>query len=223
MRVLVVEDEKKLGELLGRGLREEGYAADVADRGEEALWMARAVPYDAIVLDVMLPGADGFEVCRRLRHDGVWTPVLMLTARDGVDDRVVGLDAGADDYLTKPFSPRELVARVKAILRRAEPAAPAPEVIEVGGAVIDLGRREVRAGGAVIDMTGKEFELLRYLAENRGRALSRQQILDGVWGYGWYGDARTVDVHVAQVRKKLGGAVDITTVRGVGYRLDPPS
>src|SRR5581483_12376620 len=166
------------------------------------------------------------EVCRRLRADAVpglsGVPVIFLTARDGEIDRILGLELGADDHLTKPCSPRELVARVKAILRRAEPAAPAPEVIEAGGAVIDIGRREVRAGGAVIDMTGKEFELLRYLAENRGRALSRQQILDGVWGYGWYGDARTVDVHVAQVRKKLGDAVAITTVRGVGYRLDPP-
>src|SRR6476646_2495487 len=126
MRVLVVEDEKKLGELLRRGLREEGYAAD---RGEEALWMARAVPYDAIVLDVMLPGTDGFEICRRLRRDGVWTPVLMLTARDGVDDRVVGLDAGADDYLTKPFSFEELLARLRALTRRAP--VERPPVLEV--------------------------------------------------------------------------------------------
>ena len=150
-------------------------------------------------------------------------PVIFLTARDGEIDRILGLEMGADDYLTKPFSPRELVARVKAILRRSEASAPAPEVLEVGGAV----DRPRPAGGPgarppVVDCTGKEFELLRYLAENRGRALSRQQILDGVWGYGWYGDARTVDVHVAQVRKKLGDAVAITTVRGVGYRLDPP-
>ena len=125
MRVLVVEDEKKLGELIGRGLREEGYAADVADRGEDALWMARAVPYDAIVLDVMLPGADGFEVCRRLRSDDVWTPVLMLTARDEIDDRVGGLDAGADDYLTKPFAFEELLARLRALTRRTPVERPA--------------------------------------------------------------------------------------------------
>jgi DNA-binding response OmpR family regulator len=206
-----------------------------AATGEDGLAAAKRERPRLVVLDVGLPGIDGLEVCRRLQADagfgGGSVPVIFLTARDGEIDRILGLEMGADDYLTKPFSPRELVARVKAILRRSESAAPAPEVIEVGGAVIDLGRREVRAslGGrgvpgesVVVDLTGREFELLRYLAENGGRAMSRQQILDGVWGFGWYGDARTVDVHVAQVRKKLGDAVAITTVRGVGYRLDPP-
>ena len=220
--ILVVDDEANIADLVELYLRKEGFRVLKAATGEDGLAAAKRERPRLVVLDVGLPGIDGLEVCKRLRAEGD-VPVIFLTARDGEIDRILGLELGADDYLTKPFSPRELVARVKAILRRAEPAAPAPEVIEVGGAVIDLGRREVRAEGVVIEMTGKEFELLRYLAENRGRALSRQQILDGVWGYGWYGDARTVDVHVAQVRKKLGGAVDITTVRGVGYRLDPPT
>ena len=224
--ILVVDDEANIADLVEMYLRKEGFRVLKAGTGEDGLAAAKRERPRLVVLDVGLPGIDGLEVCRRLRADsslvGGNVPVIFLTARDGEIDRILGLEMGADDYLTKPFSPRELVARVKAILRRTESSAPAPEVIEVGGAVIDLGRREVRAQGRVVDMTGKEFELLRYLADNRGRALSRQQILDGVWGYGWYGDARTVDVHVAQVRKKLGDAVAITTVRGVGYRLDPP-
>ena len=219
--VLVVDDEANIADLVDMYLRKEGFRVLKAGTGEDALVAAKRERPRLVVLDVGLPGIDGLEVCRRLRADSD-VPVIFLTARDSEIDRILGLEMGGDDYLTKPFSPRELVARVKAILRRSEASAPAPEVLEVGGAVIDLGRREIRAHGAVVDCTGKEFELLRYLAENRGRALSRQQILDGVWGYGWYGDARTVDVHVAQVRKKLGDAVAITTVRGVGYRLDPP-
>ena len=224
--ILVVDDEANIADLVEMYLRKEGFRVLKAGTGEDGLAAAKRERPRLVVLDVGLPGIDGLEVCRRLQADatlgGGSVPVIFLTARDSEIDRILGLEMGADDYLTKPFSPRELVARVKAILRRTESSAPAPEVIEVGGAVIDLGRREVRAQGRVVDMTGKEFELLRYLADNRGRALSRQQILDGVWGYGWYGDARTVDVHVAQVRKKLGDAVAITTVRGVGYRLDPP-
>ncbi len=221
----MVDDEANIADLVDMYLRKEGFRVLKAATGEDGLAAAKRERPRLVVLDVGLPGIDGLEVCRRLRADsgpGPGIPVIFLTARDGEIDRILGLEMGADDYLTKPFSPRELVARVKAILRRSEASAPAPEVIEIGGAVIDLGRREVKAHDAVIDCTGKEFELLRYLAENRGRALSRQQILDGVWGYGWYGDARTVDVHVAQVRKKLGDAVAITTVRGVGYRLDAP-
>jgi DNA-binding response OmpR family regulator len=224
--ILVVDDEANIADLVEMYLRKEGFRVLKAATGEDGLAAAKRERPRLVVLDVGLPGIDGLEVCRRLQAEagfgGGSVPVIFLTARDGEIDRILGLEMGADDYLTKPFSPRELVARVKAILRRSESSAPAPELIEVGDAVVDLGRREVRANGAVVDCTGKEFELLRYLAENRGRALSRQQILDGVWGYGWYGDARTVDVHVAQVRKKLGGAVAITTVRGVGYRLDPP-
>ena len=224
--ILVVDDEANIADLVELYLRKEGFRVLKAGTGEDGLAAARRERPRLVVLDVGLPGIDGLEVCKRLRADAVpglsGVPVIFLTARDGEIDRILGLELGADDYLTKPFSPRELVARVKAILRRTESSAPAPEVIEIGGAVIDVGRREVRANGEVVEFTGKEFELLRYLAENGGRALSRQQILDGVWGYGWYGDARTVDVHVAQVRKKLGEAVAITTVRGVGYRLDPP-
>ncbi|HEV7864368.1 MAG TPA: response regulator transcription factor [Acidimicrobiia bacterium] len=231
--ILVVDDEENIADLVELYLRQEGFRVLKAGTGEDGLAAAKRERPRLVVLDVGLPGIDGLEVCRRLRSDHAsgTVPVIFLTARDSEIDRILGLEMGGDDYLTKPFSPRELVARVKAILRRSEAAAPAPEVIEVGGAIVDLGRREVRAnpGGrgvpgetVVVDMTGKEFELLRYLAENSGRALSRQQILDGVWGYGWYGDARTVDVHVAQVRKKLGDAVAITTVRGIGYRLDAP-
>src|SRR5919197_6594089 len=218
--ILVVDDEPKIVQLARDYLEHAGFGVVTARDGREALQAVRQHRPDLVVLDLGLPELDGLDVTRTLRRDSN-LPIVMLTARDDEIDKILGLEMGADDYLTKPFSPRELVARVKAILRRSEGSAPAPEVIEVGGAVIDLGRREVRANGAVVDCTGKEFELLRYLAENRGRALSRQQILDGVWGYGWYGDARTVDVHVAQVRKKLGDAVAITTVRGLGYRLDP--
>ena len=224
--ILVVDDEANIADLVELYLRKEGFRVLKAATGEDGLAAAKRERPRLVVLDVGLRGIDGLEVCRRLRSEagsGAGIPVIFLTARDGEIDRILGLEMGADDYLTKPFSPRELVARVKAILRRSEASAPTAEVIEVGGAVIDLGRREVRARGAVVDCTTKEFELLRYLAENCGRALSRQQILDGVWGYGWYGDARTVDVHVAQVRRKLGDAVSITTVRGVGYRLDPPA
>ena len=158
-----------------------------------------------------------------LRTCAMWTstvPVIFLTARDGEVDRVLGLELGGDDYVTKPFSPAELVARVKAVLRRAD-GAPAPEVVQAGPVTIDVGRREVLVDDVPIDFTTKEFDLLRFLAERPGLALSRQQILDGVWGYDWFGDVRTVDVHIAQVRKKVEGAVRIDTVRGVGYRLDP--
>jgi DNA-binding response OmpR family regulator len=148
--------------------------------------------------------------------------VIFLTARDGEIDRVLGLELGADDYVTKPFSPAELVARVKAVLRRADGTAPPSEVMQAGSVTIDIGRREVVIDGEVVPFTTKEFDLLRFLAERAGLALSRQQILDGVWGYDWFGDVRTVDVHIAQVRKKVGDAVQISTVRGVGYRLDAP-
>jgi DNA-binding response OmpR family regulator len=173
-----------------------------------------------VVLDVGLPDVDGLEVCRRLRQTSN-IPVIFLTARDGEVDRVLGLELGGDDYLTKPFSPAELVARVKAVLRRVDGSA-APEVVQAGPVTIDVGRREVLIDDSPVEFTTKEFELLRFLAERPGLALSRQQILDGVWGYDWFGDARTVDVHIAQVRKKLGDSVVITTVRGVGYRLEAP-
>jgi len=218
--VLVVEDEKKLGELLGRGLREEGHAADVADRGEEALWMAHAVPYDAIVLDVMLPQGDGFEICRRLRDDGIWTPVLMLTARDAVDDRVLGLDAGADDYLTKPFAFEELLARLRALTRRAP--AERPPVIEVGDLRLDPAAHRAWRGDKELDLSAKEFTLLELFMRRPGIALSRTQLLDGAWDIAFESRSNVVDVYVRYLREKIDrpfGRDSIETVRGVGYRL----
>ncbi|HEY5693264.1 MAG TPA: response regulator transcription factor [Gaiellaceae bacterium] len=220
MRVLVVEDEKKLGELLGRGLREEGYAADVADRGEAALWMARAVAYDAIVLDVMLPGVDGFEVCRRLRQDGVWTPVLMLTARDAIEDRVSGLDTGADDYLTTPFSFDELLARIRALTRRAP--GERPSVLEVGELRLDPAAHRAWRGDHELDLSAKEFALLELFMRRAGVALTRNQLLDGAWDFAFESRSNVVDVYVRYLRQKIDRPFEtdsIETVRGVGYRL----
>jgi len=220
MRVLVVEDETKLRELLRRGLGEEGYTADVADRGEEALWMAHAVSYDAIVLDVMLPGADGFEVCRRLRGNGVWAPVLMLTARDEIDDRVNGLDAGADDYLTKPFAFEELLARLRALSRRAP--VERPSVIEVGDLRLDPAAHRAWRGEQELDLTAKEFALLELFMRRPGMTLSRTQLLDGAWDIAFESRSNVVDVYVRYLRDKIDrpfGRSTIQTVRGVGYRL----
>jgi two-component system, OmpR family, response regulator len=220
MRVLVVEDEKKLGQLLARGLREEGYAADLAERGEDALWMARAVAYDAIVLDVMLPGVDGFEVCRRLRDGGVWSPVLMLTARDAVDDRVTGLDAGADDYLAKPFSFEELLARLRALTRRAPVERPA--VLEAGELRLDPAAHRAWRGEAELDLSAKEFSLLELFMRRPGVVLSRTQLLDGAWDIAFEARSNVVDVYVRYLREKIDrpfGRDSIETVRGVGYRL----
>jgi two-component system, OmpR family, response regulator len=220
MRVLVVEDEKKLGELLRRGLDEEGYAADVADRGEEALWMARAVEYDVIVLDVMLPGADGFEICRRLRGNGVWAPVLMLTARDAVDDRVSGLDAGADDYLTKPFAFEELLARIRALTRRAPVERPA--VLEVGDLRLDPAAHRAWRGDQELDLSAKEFALLELFMRRPGVTLSRTQLLDGAWDIAFESRSNVIDVYVRYLREKIDrpfGRDSIETIRGVGYRL----
>jgi len=220
MRVLVVEDEKKLGELLARGLREEGHAADLADRGEEALWMANAVDYDAIVLDVMLPGVDGFEVCRRLRAGSVWAPVLMLTARDAVDDRVGGLDAGADDYLVKPFSFEELLARLRALTRRAPVERPA--VLEVGDLRLDPAAHRAWRGDTELELSAKEFALLELFMRRPGMVLSRAQLLDGAWDIAFESRSNVVDVYVRYLREKIDrpfGRDSIETVRGVGYRL----
>jgi DNA-binding response OmpR family regulator len=216
--ILVVDDEPNIAELIELYLSREGFQVVKADSGEGAVQAVADHRPRLVVLDIGLPDIDGLEVCRRLRRTST-IPVIFLTARDGEVDRVVGLELGADDYVTKPFSPPELVARVKAVLRRTDPAATA-EIIQVADATIDLGRREVRVRGDVIPFTTREFELLQFLAEHPGLALSRQQILDGVWGYDWFGDERTVDVHLAQVRKKLDGAVRIDTVRGIGYRLE---
>jgi DNA-binding response OmpR family regulator len=216
--VVVVDDEPNIADLVDLYLAREGFRVLKTGTGEAGLRAVKDHRPRLVVLDVGLPDVDGLEVCKRLRATSR-IPVIFLTARDSEVDRVLGLELGGDDYLTKPFSPAELVARVKAVLRRVD-GGPAPEVMQVGAVVIDAGRREVRVDGAPVDFTTKEFDLLRYLAERPGLALSRQQILDGVWGHDWYGDARTVDVHIAQVRKKLGDTVEIKTVRGVGYRLE---
>jgi len=216
--IVVVDDEPNIADLVDLYLAREGFRVLKTGTGEGGLQAVRDHRPRLVVLDVGLPDVDGLEVCKRLRTTSQ-IPVIFLTARDSEVDRVLGLELGGDDYLTKPFSPAELVARVKAVLRRVD-GGPAPEVMQVGEVAIDTGRREVRNAGEPVEFTTKEFDLLRYLAERPGLALSRQQILDGVWGYDWYGDARTVDVHIAQVRKKLGDAVQIKTVRGVGYRLE---
>jgi DNA-binding response OmpR family regulator len=216
--VLVVDDEPNIADLIELYLAREGYRVVKAGSGEAGLRAVAEHRPRLVVLDVGLPDLDGLEVCRRLRQTST-IPVIFLTARDSEVDRVLGLELGADDYVTKPFSPAELVARVKAVLRRTNQVGGA-EVIAIGDAAVDLGRREVRVRGEAVAFTTKEFELLQFLAERPGLALSRQQILDGVWGYDWFGDSRTVDVHVAQIRKKLDGAVQIDTVRGVGYRLE---
>lgn len=218
--IVVVEDDPHIADLVELYLRREGFRVIQAADGERGLAAVDRERPRLAILDVGLPGSvDGLEVCRRLRTNGS-LPVLMLTARDGEIDRVLGLELGADDYVTKPFSPRELVARVKAILRRVDaPPADRPEVCTVGEVEVDAGRREARVAGVSVALAAREFALLQFLADNAGLALSRQQLLDGVWGVDWYGDARTVDVHVRQLRKKLGGALPLATVWGVGYRL----
>ena len=216
--ILVVDDEPNIADLIELYLQREGYRVVKAATGEGGVRAVAEHRPRLVVLDVGLPDIDGLEVCRRLRQTTT-IPVIFLTARDSEVDRVVGLELGADDYVIKPFSPPELVARVKAVLRRTDGAA-GTEIIQIGDATIDVGRREVRVRDEVIAFTTREFALLQFLAERPGLALSRQQILDGVWGYDWFGDFRTVDVHLAQIRKKLDGAVRIDTVRGVGYRLE---
>jgi DNA-binding response OmpR family regulator len=216
--IVVVDDEPNIADLVDLYLAREGFRVLKTETGEAGLRAVKDHRPRLVVLDVGLPDVDGLEVCKRLRATSQ-IPVIFLTARDSEVDRVLGLELGGDDYVTKPFSPAELVARVKAVLRRVD-GGPAAEVMQAGDVAIDAGRREVRVAGEPVDFTTKEFDLLRYLAERPGLALSRQQILDGVWGYDWYGDARTVDVHIAQVRKKLGDTVEIKTVRGVGYRLE---
>jgi DNA-binding response OmpR family regulator len=216
--VVLVEDEESIADLVRMYFEQEGFRLVHAVDGESGLDAVRDRSPRAVLLDLGLPGVDGVEVCRRIRSFSD-VPVIMLTARDTEIDKVVGLEIGADDYVTKPFSPRELVARVRAVLRRSEDAPRAVEVIEIGEWEIDGGRREVRTpAGEAIRPTAREFDLLWYLAENRGLVLSRAQILEAVWGYEYFGETRTVDVHVRQLRKKLDG-VPIETAWGVGYRL----
>ena len=220
MRVLVVEDELKMASLLRRGLVEEGHAADIARAGDDALWMAGATDYDAIVLDVMLPGEDGFEVCRRLRERGVWAPVLMLTARDAVADRVSGLDAGADDYLTKPFSFAELLARLRALTRRG--AVERPTVVEVGELRLDPATHRAWRGEAELELSAKEFALLEAFMRRPGQVLTRSQLVERAWDYGYEHRSNVVDVYVRYLRDKIDrpfGRDSLETVRGTGYRL----
>jgi two-component system OmpR family response regulator len=216
MRVLIVEDERKLADLLARGLREEGHTPDIAARGEDAVWMAEAAPFDVIVLDVMLPGLDGFDVCRRLREREVWTPVLMLTARDAVEDRVAGLDAGADDYLAKPFAFDELLARLRALTRRAPNER--PTMLSVGELRLDPAAHRVWRDETELDLSGKEFTLLELFLRNAGSVLSRDQLLDGAWDMSFERRSNVIDVYVRNLRGKIGRDT-IETVRGVGYRL----
>src|SRR3989440_4932789 len=220
VRVLIVEDELRMASLIRRGLVSEGLAADLASSGEEALWMAPAHDYDAIVLDVMLPDCDGFEVCRRLRGAGVWVPVLMLTARDSVDDRVAGLDSGADDYLVKPFAFAELLARLRALSRRGELERPA--VLEVGDLRLDPATRRTWRGSGEIDLSAKEFALLETFMRRPGQVLSRLHLLEHAWDFAYENRSNVVDVYIRHLRRKIDepfGRRSLETVRGAGYRL----
>src|SRR5436189_1700835 len=220
MRVLVVEDETRMASLIRRGLMGEGLAADVAASGEDALWMAEAHDYDAVVLDVMLPGIDGFETCRRLRSAGVWAPVLMLTARDAVEDRVAGLDTGADDYLVKPFAFAELLARLRALTRRGD--AERPAVLEVDDLRLDPATREVRRDAHEIRLSAKEFALLEAFMRRPGEVLSRLHMLEHAWDFAYDNRSNVVDVYIRRLRRKIDepfGRESLQTVRGAGYRL----
>jgi DNA-binding response OmpR family regulator len=216
--VLVIEDEPAIAELQRMYLTREGYGVHLARDGAEGLAAARRLKPVAIVLDVGLPTMDGTEVCKALRDEGDWVPVLFVTARDDEVDRVLGLEIGADDYLTKPFSPRELVARVKAVLRRSA-GPPGGEVLTVGAVTVDVDRRVATAAGHPLTLTATEFNLLHALLTDPGRVRTRADLLARAWGQADYGSSRTVDVHVAQLRAKLGGACAIETVRGVGYKV----
>jgi two-component system, OmpR family, response regulator len=220
MRVLVVEDHERMADLLRRGLAEEGYAVDVVGDGRDGIWMAEENDYDAIVLDVVLPDADGFGVCRTIRERERWTPVLMLTARDAVEDRVRGLDAGADDYLTKPFSFEELLARIRALVRRGSPQR--RPVLRVGELTLDPALHRSARAGTELRLTPKEFSLLEYFLRHPGEVLSRSRLIEHVWDFGFDGDSNIVDVHVLSLRQKIDrpfGRDSIETVRGAGYRL----
>jgi two-component system OmpR family response regulator len=216
MRVLVVEDAPRLLEILARSLREEGFVVDGAPTGEEALRLAAIAPYDAVVLDIRLPDIDGFEVCRRIRQAGSESPVLMLTARDALADRVRGLDIGADDYLTKPFEFAELFARVRALVRRGP--GPRPVLLAVGDLELDPAAHTAALGGEPLELTAKEFAILEYLMRHPGVVLTRRRLIDHVWDYTYQGDSNVVDVYIRRLRAKLGEAT-VETVRGVGYRL----
>ena len=218
--ILVVEDERAISDLLRIYLSREGFGVQVESDGLAGLSAARTLHPAAIILDVGLPSMDGTEICRKLRAESNWTPVLFCTARDDEVDRVVGLELGADDYITKPFSPREVVARVKAVVRRAVQAASSAGPLILGEVIVDPVTRRVTAGGSPVQLTATEFDLLEHLMANQGRVFSRDQLLSEVWGYAAIVGTRTVDVHVAQVRTKLGNYSPIRTVRGVGYSAE---
>jgi two-component system, OmpR family, response regulator len=220
VRVLLVEDDRRMAAAMRRALRGAGVVADVAATGDDAFWMVRAAAYDVMVLDVMLPGMDGVETCRRLRCDGVWLPIIMVTARDAVADRVTGLDAGADDYLTKPFSLAELLARLRALGRR-DPVE-RPPVLQVGSLRMDPGRRQVWRGATEIELSGREFALLETLMRRPGQVLSKLQLLDAAWDFDYEHRSNVVEVYVRYLREKIDrpfGVRSLETVRGIGYRL----
>ena len=222
MRILVVEDEPKMAGLLRRGLVEEGYAVDVAANGTDGLWAAAETPYDAVLLDLMLPDVPGIDVCRQLRERGLRVPVLMLTARDAVPDRVAGLDAGADDYLTKPFAFSELFARLRALARRGP--SERPPVLRVGNLALDPATRTVLRGSTRVELTAREFALLELLMQRPDEVLTRSRILEHVWDFAYDGDSNVVDVYIRYLREKIDrpfGRSSIETVRGSGYRLRP--
>jgi two-component system OmpR family response regulator len=224
MRVLIVEDNARMAQLLRSGLAKHGLLADVAAQGEDALWMAGATPFDVLVLDVMLPGIDGFETCRRLRADGVSTPILMLTARDRVGDRVAGLDGGADDYLIKPFSFAELLARLRALARR--PAAQRPSVLQVGDLRLDPAGRRAWRGSAEVSLSAKELLLLEAFMTRPGEVLSRLELLESAWDHAYENRSNVVDAYVKRLRGKIDrpfGRGTLETVRGSGYRLQADS
>ncbi len=221
MRVLVVEDEKRLAAGLKKGLEAEGFATDVALTGTDGLWMAREEPYDAIVLDVMLPGINGYAICATLREERVWTPILMLTAKDRELDEAEALDTGADDYLSKPFSHLVLVARLRALVRRG--AQERPAVLEIDDLTLDPGAHRVTRGGVEIELTTREIAILEYLLRHQGLVVSKAELLEHVWDYNFEGDDNIVEVYMRRLRNKLDrpfGRSSIDTVRGAGYRLD---
>ncbi|MCR4433877.1 MAG: response regulator transcription factor [Caldiserica bacterium] len=221
MRILIVEDEHKISTYLKRGLEEQGYAVDAAFTGSEALDWVQAAPYDLIILDIMLPEIDGITLCRELRARGMRMPILMLTARDAIEDRVTGLDAGADDYLIKPFAFNELLARVRALLRRNQDA-PKVNTLQVGDLILDTLARRVSRGGKRIDLTPKEYAILELLMREQGRVLTRTQIAEHVWNYEVYNQSNIVDVYIRNLRRKIDDGYElklIRTVRGVGYQI----
>lgn len=227
-KILIVDDEKSIVTLLKYNIERAGYTTDVAYDGLEAINKAENNSFDLIILDLMLPGMDGLEICKHLRTNKIDTPILMLTAKDDEFDKILGLELGADDYLTKPFSPKEVVARVKAILRRTNnPTTSGFQSIKIGDIIIYPERYEAEKDSKVITFTRKEFELLHYLAINKGKVISRDQLLSGVWDYDFVGDTRIVDVHISHLREKIEPnskkPVYIKTVRGLGYKLEEPS